>query len=83
MALNMQDSLFGTVLGNFTAFAAGATVVYPSDEWNPSETLKSLQQEQCSALFARGSEVEQLIDHKEFTKFKFDALKSIVVGTLV
>lgn len=82
MVGNMQDTgVFNAAIGNYTAFAANATVVYASEEWNALETLKALQQEQCTILFAKGEEVEALIDHKEFSKHKSEHLKTIVVDS--
>lgn len=75
-----QTSPFGAVLGNFTAFSSGATVVYPSEEWNAIETLRQIGQENCQILFVRAAELEQLVDNKEFAKFKYDSLRTIVVG---
>jgi fatty-acyl-CoA synthase len=81
MVPSYQDNAFGAALGNFTAFTSGATVVYPSEEWNAAETLKQLSQEQCTTLFIKGSELEQLVDSKDLSKYKFETLKNIVVDS--
>jgi acyl-CoA synthetase (AMP-forming)/AMP-acid ligase II len=55
-----NQSSFG-VIANYAAFLAGATVVYPSREFDAEEVYNLLDNEKCSALFLRKANVDDLL----------------------
>ena len=42
---------FGMVMGNLGCLTHGATMVYPSDGFDPTATLAAVEQERCTALY--------------------------------
>lgn len=42
---------FGCVLGNLVALTHGATMVYPSESFDPAAALLAVSKEQCTALY--------------------------------
>eukprot|EP01027_Heterolobosea_sp_BB2_P009411 GEZU01013877.1.p1 GENE.GEZU01013877.1~~GEZU01013877.1.p1 ORF type:complete len:489 (+),score=152.94 GEZU01013877.1:50-1516(+) len=73
------NTVLGAVLGNYSAITRGATVVYPSEFYNPAETLSLLAKEQCTALFATAQDLQQLLTHKDLGKHNYATLRAVVV----
>jgi fatty-acyl-CoA synthase len=42
---------FGCVLGNMVALTHGATMVYPSESFDPKAAILAISKEQCAALY--------------------------------
>jgi fatty-acyl-CoA synthase len=72
----------GAILGNFSAFINGATIVHPVEYWNTKEVLSSITKEKCTHIFATESEYRQLFEHPDFKNSDFSSLKSVVLGSL-
>lgn len=70
-----QQSSFG-VIANFTAFVSGATVVFPSRDFNPAEVIRQLNTERCTTLFIRRSDIDALLAQQ--TDKTFETVKYIV-----
>jgi acyl-CoA synthetase (AMP-forming)/AMP-acid ligase II len=74
-----QQSSFG-IIANFAAFLSGATVVYPSRDFNATETIKLLDAEKCSVLFVRKADIDTLLAQQ--SEGTFDKLKYIVTDQI-
>jgi fatty-acyl-CoA synthase len=42
---------FGCVLGNMVALTHGATMVYPSESFDPAAAVQAVSKEKCAALY--------------------------------
>ncbi|KAG2388503.1 hypothetical protein C9374_000667 [Naegleria lovaniensis] len=71
----------GSIMGNFSAFVSGGVIVYPAEEYSASNTLSMLSKEQCTTLFAEPQELEELLNHADFSKNTYDHLKNVVICT--
>jgi fatty-acyl-CoA synthase len=57
---------FGMVLGNLACFTHGATVVYPSDAFDPLAVLQTVQAEKCTGLHGVPTMFIAELDHPRF-----------------
>lgn len=54
---------FGMVMGNLGCLAHAATVVYPSDAFDPEAVLKALSEERCIGVYAVPTMFIAMLDH--------------------
>lgn len=71
---------FGMVLGNLACFAHGATVVYPSEVFDPLSTLQAVETERCTALHGVPTMFITELAHPEFEKFDLSTLRTGVMA---
>ena len=57
---------FGMVMGNLMSAAFGATMVYPSEAFDPLEVLRTVEAERCSVLYGVPTMFIAELDHPEF-----------------
>jgi fatty-acyl-CoA synthase len=74
-----QQSSFG-IIANFSAFISGATVDFPTREFNAADVLKHLGTENCTVLFIRRSDIDVLLAQP--TIDKFEKLRCIVTDQI-
>ncbi|MGD9537586.1 MAG: AMP-binding protein [Alphaproteobacteria bacterium] len=70
---------FGMVMGNLMAIAHGATMVYPSEGFDPLEVLKAVEAERCTVLYGVPTMFIAELGHPEFARFD---LRSLRTGTM-
>jgi fatty-acyl-CoA synthase len=71
---------FGMVLGNLACFAHGATVVYPSEVFDPLSTLQAVESERCTALHGVPTMFVTELSHPDFEKFDLSTLRTGVMA---
>ena len=67
---------FGMVMGNLMAICYGATMVYPSEGFDPLEVLKTVEAERCTALYGVPTMFIAELDHPEFANFDLSSLRT-------
>ena len=89
MQFSNEDSLcipvplyhcFGMVLGVLACVSVGATMVFPSDAYDPLLTLKAVEDEQCTALHGVPTMFISQLDHSEFGNFDVSSLRTGVIA---
>ncbi|MBR0719482.1 AMP-binding protein [Bradyrhizobium liaoningense] len=89
MRLNEQDRIcipvplyhcFGMVMGNLASVTLGATMVYPGEGFDPLVTLKTIQQEKCTALYGVPTMFIAELDHPEFSSFDLKSLRTGIMA---
>ncbi len=71
---------FGMVLGNLACFSHGATVVYPSEVFDPLSTLQTVESERCTALHGVPTMFVTELSHPDFEKFDLSTLRTGVMA---
>ena len=67
---------FGMVMGNLMSAAFGATMVYPSDAFDPLEVLRTVEAERCTVLYGVPTMFIAELDHPEFAGFDLSSLRT-------
>ena len=67
---------FGMVMGNLMSAAFGATMVYPSEAFDPLEVLRSVEAERCTVLYGVPTMFIAELDHPEFAGFDLSSLRT-------
>ena len=89
MALGAEDRIgipiplyhcFGMVLGNLTALTHGAAMVYPGEGFDPLATLKTVEEEKCTALYGVPTMFIAELDHPEFSRFDLSSLRTGIMA---
>jgi len=89
MALGERDRLcipvpmyhcFGMVLGTLACVAHGATMVFPSEGFDPLEVLKTVESERCTALHGVPTMFIAEVDHPDFRKFDLSSLRTGIIA---
>jgi len=74
---------FGCVMGNLPMVAIGCSLVYPAGRFDPLKTLEATVEHRCTSLYGVPTMFIAMLDHPEFSKFKFEALRTgIMAGAL-
>jgi fatty-acyl-CoA synthase len=71
---------FGMVMGNLAATSHGATMVYPSESFDPHAVMKTIQDERCTSLYGVPTMFIAELDHPEFAKFDFSSLRTGIMA---
>jgi len=79
MVPSSQSTVYGSILGNFSALVNGATLVLPSSHFHAGTCLQFLAQDQCTVIIAQPNEYKEMISHPEFGKYHFTTLRVIAI----
>lgn len=71
---------FGMVMGNLGCVTHGATMVYPSEGFEPLAVLQAVQEEKCTALYGVPTMFIAELDHPDFGKFDLTSLRTGVMA---
>src|SRR5579883_1443739 len=71
---------FGMVMGNLGCVTHGATMVYPSEGFEPLAVLETVQEEKCTALYGVPTMFIAELDHPDFSKFDLSSLRTGVMA---
>ncbi|NQV06731.1 AMP-binding protein [bacterium] len=71
---------FGMVLGNLAAVTHGATMVVPSQVFDPLETLETVAAERCTALYGVPTMFIAELGHERFTEFDLSSLRTGIMA---
>ena len=89
MGLGPQDRLcipvplyhcFGMVLSVLACVAHGSTMVFPGEAFDPLDTLKTVQEERCTALHGVPTMFIMELDHPEFSSFDLSSLRTGIMA---
>lgn len=71
---------FGMVMGNLGCTSHGATMVIPSDTFEPEAVLRAVERERCTALYGVPTMFIAELAHPEFDGFDLGALRTGVMA---
>lgn len=71
---------FGMVLGNLACLTHGATMVYPSDGFEPLAVLQTVQAERCTGLHGVPTMFIAELDHPRFSEFDLSTLRTGIMA---
>ena len=71
---------FGMVLGNLACVTHGATMVCPSDGFDPVATLEAVQAERCTGLHGVPTMFIAMLEHPEFGLFDLRTLRTGIMA---
>ncbi|WP_295956967.1 AMP-binding protein [Rhodoferax sp.] len=71
---------FGMVLGNLACLTHGATIVYPSDGFDPLMVLETVQAEKCTGLHGVPTMFIAELDHPRFGAFDLSTLRTGIMA---
>jgi len=67
---------FGMVLGNLCCTSHGACMVIPSDGFEPTKTLKAIQQEHCTSLYGVPTMFISMLQLTKFDQYNLSSLRT-------
>ena len=71
---------FGMVMGNLGCLTHGATMVYPSEAFDPLATLQAVAEERCVALYGVPTMFIAQLDHPQFDTFDLSHLRTGIMA---
>jgi len=71
---------FGMVMGNLGCTTHGATMVVPSDAFEPGAVLEAVEAERCTALYGVPTMFVAELGHPEFDRFDMTSLRTGVMA---
>jgi fatty-acyl-CoA synthase len=66
---------FGMVMGNLGCVTHAATMVYPSESFDPLKTLEAVSAERCDVLYGVPTMFIAQLNHPEFSRFDLSSLR--------
>jgi fatty-acyl-CoA synthase len=66
---------FGMVMGNLGCVTHAATIVYPSESFDPLSTLEAVEAESCDVLYGVPTMFIAQLNHPEFSRFDLSSLR--------
>lgn len=71
---------FGMVMGNLGCITHGATMVYPSELFDPLAVLQAIEAERCTALYGVPTMFIAELGHPEFARFDLSSLRTGIMA---
>lgn len=71
---------FGMVLGNLGCMTHGATMIYPSEGFDPLLVLRAVENEKATAIYGVPTMFIALLEHPEFEKFNLKSLRTGIMA---
>jgi fatty-acyl-CoA synthase len=71
---------FGMVMANLGCLTHGATLVYPSEGFDPLATLRAITAERCTAVYGVPTMFIAMLDHPEFARFDLGSLRTGIMA---
>jgi len=71
---------FGMVLGNLASVAAGCTMVFPGEAFDPLDCLQALSDERCTGVHGVPTMFGAMIDHERFAEFDLKGLRTGIMA---
>jgi fatty-acyl-CoA synthase len=71
---------FGMVLSNLACVSHGATMILPSDAFDPGAVLRAVQDERATALHGVPTMFIAELEHPEFDRFDFGSLRTGIMA---
>ncbi|WP_024303422.1 AMP-binding protein [Pseudogulbenkiania sp. MAI-1] len=71
---------FGMVLGNLACLTHGATMIFPSEAFEPLAVLQTVAEEQCTGLHGVPTMFIAVLDHPRFNEFDLSTLRTGIMA---
>jgi len=71
---------FGMVVANLVCITVGATIVIPSEIFEPTPTLTAIDQERCTAVHGVPTMFIAELEHPDFQKFDHSSLRTGIMA---
>jgi fatty-acyl-CoA synthase len=71
---------FGMVMGNLGCLTHGATMVYPSEGFDPLAVLQAVSEERCTALYGVPTMFIAELGHPDFAHYDLTALRTGIMA---
>ncbi len=71
---------FGMVMGNLGCLTHGATMIYPSEGFDPLATLQTMAEEKCTAMYGVPTMFIAVLDHPDFASYDLSALRTGIMA---
>ena len=71
---------FGMVMGNLGCLTHGATMVYPSEAFEPLAVLQAVAEERCTASYGVPTMFIAQLDHPDFARFDLSSLRTGIMA---
>ena len=71
---------FGMVMGNLGCVTHGAAMVYPSEWFDPLQTLETIQAERCTALYGVPTMFIAELEHPQFATYDLSSLRTGIMA---
>lgn len=71
---------FGMVMGNLACAVHGATMVYPSEAFDPGAVLEAVEAERCTALYGVPTMFIAALNHPDFARFDLSTLRTGIMA---
>ncbi len=71
---------FGMVMGNLGCVSLGATMVYPSEGFEPQAVLQAVQDERCTSLYGVPTMFIAELSHPDFAQYDLSSLRTGVMA---
>ncbi|MFT3760747.1 AMP-binding protein [Thauera sp.] len=71
---------FGMVIGNLACLTHGATMVFPSEAFEPLAVLEAVAAEKCTALYGVPTMFIAELDHPRFAEFDLSSLRTGIMA---
>ncbi|MEM8747852.1 MAG: AMP-binding protein [Actinomycetota bacterium] len=71
---------FGMVMGNLGCTSIGATMVIPSDAFDPEAVLRAVQDERCTSLYGVPTMFIAELGHPDFASYDLSSLRTGVMA---
>ncbi|MEH3118822.1 MAG: AMP-binding protein [Methylorubrum populi] len=71
---------FGMVMGNLACVAHGCAMVYPGEGFDPLATLRTIEEERCTALYGVPTMFIAELDHPAFARFDLGSLRTGIMA---
>ncbi|WP_176599070.1 MULTISPECIES: AMP-binding protein [Sphingobium] len=71
---------FGMVMGNMACLTHQATMVYPSEAFDPGAVLSSIEAERCNFLYGVPTMFIAALGHPEFARFDLSTLRGGIMA---
>jgi len=71
---------FGMVMGNLGVVTHGATMVVPSEGFDPQAVLRTVQDEKCTALYGVPTMYIAILNHPDFASYDLSSLRTGIMA---
>ncbi len=71
---------FGMVMGTLAAITHGATMVLPSEAFDPLRVLQTVASERCTSLYGVPTMMIALLNHPEFDRYDLSSLRTGIMA---
>jgi fatty-acyl-CoA synthase len=71
---------FGMVMGNLGCVTHGATMIYPSDGFDPTAVLEAAQAERATAMYGVPTMFIAQLNHPDFARFDLSSLRTGIMA---